>query len=546
MNFNGEGVSLRATILRKRCGAMKRTREWTGAAACLVLAALLSVTAAGCAGRAGVYRDVMESRREAYEQWLAQREAADAAQVRIEGKLSLQDALKLSVANNKTLQAALEERGVARGRIVEAMGEALPTAEVRADYTRLDKVAGFNVGGQSVSLGDPDNYSVDLTVTQPLYRGGAISSAIRAARVYAVFTDEQVRGVTQQMFFAVAMAYYEVLLAQQLVEVAKDSVEASRHSLKLVESRKALGTATKLDVLRTQVELSNFQAVEIKQRNLVNRGKTALLKLMGVSQDSDIELSSKLTYSEINPVYEDAVKTAFENRPDIFTAELQVRMQREAFNVAFSRYFPSLDAFYTQTWARPDPHTSMVDWGDAWKAGVTLDWTLFDLRREGKLMQEASLLRRDRIELIDAEERALREIQAAIFTIQDAKEFVDSQRLNQKRAEEGLRLAMIGQEQGINTEVEVYDARAALTLAKANYYQAIYDHTVARLILQQAMGILGPHAGASVMPKEMKTPKPAYVEPFMEEEGSDTGPEGSTPEGPTEPGEPQNNEDEES
>ncbi len=517
MNFNGEGVSLRATILRKRCGAMKRAQGRTGAAACLILAALLSVTAAGCAGRARVYRDVMESRREAYEQWLVQREAADAAQVRIEGKLSLQDALKLSVANNKTLQAALEERGVARGRIVEAMGEALPSAEVRADYTRLDKVAGFNVGGQGVSLGDPDNYSVDLTVTQPLYRGGAIRSAIRAARVYAVFTDEQVRGVTQQMFFDVAMAYYEVLLAQQLVEVAKDSVEASRRSLKLVESRKALGTATKLDVLRTQVELSNFQAVEIKQRNLVNRGKTTLLKLMGVSQDSNIELSGKLTYSEINPVYEDAVKTAFENRPDIFTAELQVRMQREAFNVAFSRYFPSLDAFYTQTWAKPDPHTNVVDWGDAWKAGVTLDWTLFDLRREGKLMQEASLLRRDRIELIDAEERALREIRAAILSINDAREFVDSQRLNQKRAEEGLRLAMVGQEQGINTEVEVYDARAALTLAKANYYQAIYDHTVARLILQRAMGILGPHAGASVMPKDVKTPKPAYIKPFMKE-----------------------------
>ncbi len=517
MNFNGKGVSLRATILRKRCGAMKRARGRTGAAACLVLAALLSVTA-GCAGRARVYRDVMESRREAYEQWLVQREAADAAQVRIEGKLSLQDALKLSVANNKTLQAALEERGVARGRVVEAMGEALPTAEVRAGYTRLDEVAGFNIGGQSVSLGDPDNYSVDLTVTQPLYRGGAISSAIRAARVYAVFTDEQVRGVTQQMFFDVAMAYYEVLLAQQLVEVAKDSVEASRHSLKLVESRKALGTATKLDVLRTQVELSNFQAVEIKQRNLVNRGKTALLKLMGVSQDSDIELAGKLTYSEINPVYEDAVRVAFENRPDIFTAELQIRMQREAFNVAFSRYFPSLDAFYTQTWSKPDPHNSMlVKWGDAWKAGVTLDWTLFDLKREGRLMQEASLLRRDRIELIDAEERALREIQAAILTIQDAKEFVDSQRLNQKRAEEGLRLATVGQDQGINTEVEVYDARAALTLAKANYYQAIYDHTVARLILQRAMGILGPHAGASVMPKEMKVPKPAYIKPFMKE-----------------------------
>jgi hypothetical protein len=41
------------------------------------------------------------------------------------------------------------------------------------------------------------------------------------------------------------------------------------------------------------------------------------------------------------------------------------------------------------------------------------------------------------------------------------------------------------------------------------------------------MGILGPHAGASVMPKEMEVPKPAYIKPFMKENDGDTRPEDS-------------------
>lgn len=495
---------------------MNRAQKATKAGVLLLLCGA-ALSAAGCLGPQAVYRDVMESRAEAYEQWLDRREAEAAEEVRIKGKLALEDALKLSLLHNKTLLAALEDKGVARGRVVEALGEALPSAELRTSYTRLDMVSSFDVGGRGVSMGSPNNYSADLTVTQPVYRGGAIGAAIRAAQVYAALTDEQVRGVTQGVLYDTAAAYFDVLLSQQLVKVQQDAVAASKRSLEVVKNKKDNGLATEFDVLRAKVDLSNFQAEEIKQRNLVNRGKTTLLKLMGVSQDSTIELADVLTHSPMEPLYEEAVRAAYENRPDIFQAELQARLQKEALRVAYSRYFPYVDVFFTQTWARPDPHSStVIEWGDAWKAGATMNWTLFDgLRREGRVMQDAALLRKNMIEIIDAEERALQEVQAAILSIRDAEEFVQSQEINLKSALEAERLAEVGLKAGVNTEVEMYDARAATTQAQANYYQAIHDHTLARLVLQKAMGVLGPRAGAKDVRGE--APRPAYIEPFMKE-----------------------------
>jgi outer membrane protein TolC len=128
-------------------------------------------------------------------------------------------------------------------------------------------------------------------------------------------------------------------------------------------------------------------------------------------------------------------------------------------------------------------------------------------------MEEKAALKKRNIELLDAQERAQFEAQRAILSLADAEEFVESQKLSLQRAEEGLRLAVVGYREGVNTEVEVTDARAALTRAKGLHYQAVYSHALARLDLQRAMGILGPRAGDNTVPTEPPS-KPSHIDEF--------------------------------
>jgi outer membrane protein TolC len=129
------------------------------------------------------------------------------------------------------------------------------------------------------------------------------------------------------------------------------------------------------------------------------------------------------------------------------------------------------------------------------------------------MIQEKAALRRSRIELADAEERTLLEIRQAMMSLRDAEELVESQKLNIQRAEEGLRLAQVGYREGVNTEVEVADARAALTRASGLYYQAVYSHTMAGLTLQRALGILGPRADDRAAPGDVPA-QPVRIKEF--------------------------------
>lgn len=496
--------------------------------------ALLCLLAGACISRESVTRDLQENRTAAYRRWERMLEEANESKPLIRGKLSLEDAVKLAVQNNKDLLATIQEKEIARGRVLESYSAALPRISASGTYTRLEEVSSFDAGGTTISLGSPDNFSVDLEVSQPVFRGGGIRAALRSARFQDLLTDEQVRGAVQQIIYEVARAYYDALLSQHLVAVFEETVKSAEANLEDVRLKGKVGIATDFDVLRAEVAVANPRAEMIKQRNNADLAKSRLLKAMGVLQEGDVTLSDELVFEPVRPVLEESLRLAYANRPDLLASELDIRLQEEALRIARSEYWPWIDAFFVQEWGKPSP-TSMTDnaWDDAWNAGATVNLSLFDgMGREGRIVQRKAALEQSRIRLADTEERAFLEIRQALLSLRNAEESVDAQKLNRDRAAEALRLGEVGYRAGINTLVQVMDARTALARARALYYEAVYGHRIGHLDLQLAMGILGPRAG-----QEDKEGTPRVGLPTHPDASGNTGPDGP-PATPAEPGAP--------
>ena len=485
---------------------MKVIREKTvGIIVCVIVALVLG----GCVSSERFYDDVSLSRDAAYRQWKSRKERQERSQPRISGELSMDDCLKLMLVNNKALQRVVEERQVARGERLKSYSAILPNVGLTGEWQEIDEVASMNIPaipglgpGGKITMGDIHTYSTGLRVTQPIFAGGSIPARVNAAKLFSLLTDETVRATVQDVVYAAENAYYQVLLSQHLVEISADAVRSAQAHLDNVKQRRQGGVASGFDVLRAEVELSNFQAELIQNRNAINVAKANLNKVMGVSQDSDFVLSDELIYVPSETSMEQAVEVAYRNRPDLFSREFDIKRQMELLKVARSRYWPSVSGYYDNTWSKPDPHNRMeIEWGHAWQAGITGMLPIFDgLTREGEIVQQKARVRQAQIDLIDAEETTLFELTKALFSIEDAEEFVQSQRLNLTRAQEGLRLAEVGYKEGTNTQVEMIDAQAALTKARVLYYQAIHSHIIAKLDLQKAMGTLA--KGESARPAQ--------------------------------------------
>ncbi len=240
---------------------------------CLILSAILLP---GCVSKEEFTNEATLSRESAYKQWEGRKEAEKQTQPVISGKLSLDDCLKLTLTNNKMLLKTLEEREAARGGELGSYSAILPTVALSAGYERVDEKQSFTVGGQNITMGSLDNYSAALTVTQPIFAGGAIPARINAGRLGALMADQAVRTAVQETVYAAQLGYYTVLLDQHLYAISEDAVKSAKAHLDDVKQKHAVGVASSYDVLRAEVELSNFTAQFIQRRNAINISKANL------------------------------------------------------------------------------------------------------------------------------------------------------------------------------------------------------------------------------------------------------------------------------
>ena len=407
------------------------------------------------------------------------------------GDWRLAEALSKAMEMNLSLQKARQEREIAHGRIQESYSEVLPSLALSSDYVRHDEELGSIRDGVYAPTRYQDQYSAGVRLTQPLFNG-RIGVALRTGMLYRLWAETGIRQAEEDVRYDVISAYYHAVLSEHLQEVNLSALETAERQLADTKARRRQGMASNYDELRAEVEVSNFRAQVLQARNNKDVARTTLFRLIGASPGSEVTLvdSIPLVIEQIG--FDEALRTALECRADLAEAEYAVRLQRESVAQVRSRYVPDVSGYALQEWANPDPHhASQDEWGDEWQVGVQMSLPLFDgFDRRGALIQERAKLRQFEIALSDIEEKVISQIRQLVLSLKTAEEFANSQSRNLDTAREALRLVETGLKEGQNTPVEVMDARRALTTASANYYQSLFDHAMARVSLQKAMGLL--------------------------------------------------------
>ena len=445
-------------------------------------AALAATFAAGCIpqGEDSIRQEVNYVRGRAYQEWKEARDRGETGEAKADGPISLDDAIKLALRFSKPMQKQVYEREIARGQRMSDYQVILPNATLSANYDRAEKR----------SAADVDRYDFGVSIRQPLWQGAYIPATLRNAQLRVALADEGIREMVQNLIADVANTYYDVLLAQHMVETHREALASAEAQLRMVTEKRKQETATDYDVLRAQVDVATYRASMISEQNNIDSSRVKLLKLMGVSQDSEITFADKLEFLPMRPVFERAVEVASCNRADLRQAEISARMEQEAIRIAESAFFPALAATFDQGFSKRNNSSDGIR-RDSWQAGLEARLS-FGIDNWGTLRSERARARQAEIERLNTQEQTLMEIRQEMNNLTNREEMVNALVVNQEAAREALRLVLVGYQAGVKTEVDVTDARKALTDVQGQYYQALTNHTKSRLNLQVAMGILGP------------------------------------------------------
>lgn len=401
--------------------------------------------------------------------------------------MTLEQSVRYALEHNPAVGTAKESIRKADAMVDEAFSAGMPKLNVTGTYTRLDQVSTVEFGPESVALNSLDSKSADLMLTQPIDFFGVISTSRHAAKKGKLGYVYDYERVVNDTTLAVATSYYAVLRAQQFTEVQEAQVQQLEAHLNQTKSHLKVGTAAPFDVLRAETEVANARHGLIAARNGVELAKAAFNNTIGRDPAEPVELAEPEQPLYPVPSLVQCLELAAAARPELLMIEAQQGLTDDMLYIARQGNKPQVNF----TWLMTQNFTTTVfnPRDNSWRALATVSMPLYD---GGKAKADVDKARSDAVAADLAHEQALLgvklDVRQAYLEVNESREKIAVAEKALAQAREAMRLADVRFESGVSTQLEIFDARAALTVAETNHVSSVYDHHIALAHLDKAVG----------------------------------------------------------
>lgn len=393
--------------------------------------------------------------------------------------LTLQDCINLTLQNNPEIAAAYSSQEAQRSALKQSKSTYLPQVNGSAGYSRS------NANTAAGNTGTNENYSASINASQLIYDFGKTGSTVGIQEKSYQSAVQNTTALINDKIYALKVAYYAVLSAEESENVYKQSVEQYTEQLKRAKAFYDVGTYPKIDVTSAQVNLNDAKLNLLTAQNLVKTKRQELLNIMGVSDTNpNFTLQMADTLQPFEMTLEEALNTANKNRPDLLAKQLQVESARQNVTLSKTGYAPTITANGSYAWSGND-----FPLYDRWSAGASLNVPIFSgFSTYNKVEQSKQNLQTAYHNLTSLEQQILLDVKTAYLALNNAKERIPVAELTKKQAKEGYDLAVGRYKVGVGNYIEVKDAETSYSKAKLSYIQAVLDYNLAVAKLQNSMG----------------------------------------------------------
>ncbi|MFQ6081807.1 MAG: TolC family protein [Candidatus Aminicenantia bacterium] len=410
--------------------------------------------------------------------------------------LTLEQSIDLALKQNPYYLASRERVEAAKAELTEARSGFFPKLELRGAHTVKEKLFELEMPSfipgqppQKVAIDFTKDYQFSLNFTQPLFTSGKLLFAYKQAKYNLQLNQEVRRQREQETIFEVKRTFYASLLAQEFIKVSQEAVTLAEKHLNNVRNLYEVGMASKFDLLRAEVQLANLKPQLIKAKNNLKSAELGFKILLGLELTQTIELEGKLIYKPFEPDLEECLKIALRNRPELVQMEYQEKIGEQMLKLAKVYNLPSVALTGNYNVWGDELSFNREKWQDYYTINLVLTIPLFSgFLTSAKIGQSKAMLNEIQWGRKGLIERIKLEVQQAILNIKEAKETLESQEKNVEQAQESVRIAELNYSEGLATSLDVSAAQVALTQAKTNYSQALFDYAVALAQLEKAIG----------------------------------------------------------
>ncbi len=335
-----------------------------------------------------------------------------------------------------------------------------------------------------------------VMLTQPIFMGGGIIALNKMADIGEDLMRNQSDLQLQSTIYTVDQAYWQVVSLRHKKKLAEAYLELVKKLDTDVSKMIDEGVATRSEGLSVKVKVNEAEMQVTQVNDGLVLSKMLLCQLCGLPLDEQILLPEEtqenlVVDTTVQPV---DVAAGIANRPEMRMLQNTVDLSRQATNLLKAGNLPQVALVGGYTITNPSVFNGFEKkFGGMWNVGVLVRipiWNWGDVAYKVRASKGATAIAN--LEMADAREKMELQINQSQFRVNEAFKKLEMARTNIERADENLRMANLGFQEGVIQSTTVMEAQTAWLQAQSQKIDSEINLKLSQVNLQKATGTLVP------------------------------------------------------
>ena len=435
--------------------------------------------------------------------------------------LTLEECRNLAIQNNKELQISGEKIKMADNEKKAAFTKYFPQLSANGAYMwnqkdinlldmgALSSSLSSSLGGlaqlpmiQHLMSGVNDMQHLDVqniwvgnvSLVQPVFMGGKIVNYNQITKFAKQLAESMNNLQLQDLIYKTDETYWQVISLVNKKKLADAYVDLLRKMDSDVTAMIYEGVATEADGLSVKVKLNEAEMAQTKVENGLALTRMLLAQICGLSLEEDLSLADeKLDNFPVETTQASAdLNEAFMNRNELRSLDLATKIYKRKERIALAEMLPNVALAANYFVTNPNVFNGFKnDFAGMFNVGVMVKvplsgWWEGTYRRNSAKAET----RIKTLEWQDAREKIELQVNQSVYRVNEAgKKLIASSR-NMENAEENLRRANFGFEEGVIPALNLMEAQTAWVSARSSLIDAQIEVKLTEVYLSKALGKL--------------------------------------------------------
>ncbi len=438
-------------------------------------------------------------------------------------RLSLQECVAIALENAAAVRKAGNNLKLEGADLLKSYGAFLPKLTASANYVPKSVSQSYNATAYDTTPGskaktESSSAGLGLTASLNLFNGLADSSSLQAAIELKGAAGLSLQRARETVAFDVTQHYYQALLDEELLGIARENLNSSNDLLTLTDRQYRIGLKSLTELYQQQAEVAGNTLAALKAENQSRKSRLELLRRLRLDPLAEVTLEPVDTAGlEALPASVDIAGLATESlkrRADLEALKLQAHAARWQARGAAGARLPKLDLSVSASTSGIDsyrinsvnyplpPLGTQLSNGIGYSVALNLSWAIFDGFQTRYAVQAAKTTWLNRqLDYEELKDGVVLDLQLAAGDYRAAFTQIAASKASLRAATSAFNAVQRKYELGAAGFVELSNARATLFNAKSGMTQASYNLALQKAMLDYTSGRSDAGHSANASPK---------------------------------------------